>query len=117
MSYGVWKRRGKGWSSIEVDSPGNGASLYDLQDMDPVRYKNLIYRLNRAGLQYSHMDDYNQLAWEQGQITRYPSRGIRSFSRSDHSVMIASDDKDVMAQAMKTLGLEPEDLEVPINNI
>ena len=63
------------------------------------------------------MDDYNQLAWEQGQITRYPSRGIRSFSRSDHSIMIASDDKDVMTQAMKTLGLEPEDLEVPINNI
>ena len=97
MSYGIWKKRGKGWSSIEIDTPGNGETLRSVgwaADWDDNRrYNNYVSRFNRILGHASHSDDLASLIWEANIVEKHPSWHIASFcpGGGEHVQWIAFD--------------------------
>lgn len=61
MSYGVWRRHGKGWSSIEIDSPWN-YDMFNLQSYNEAAYERLI---KRPDVDYS--DNPHEIQWSDTQ--------------------------------------------------
>lgn len=92
MSYGIWKKRGKGWSSIEIDTPGNGETLRCL-DFNEKRYQNYVSRFNRILGHADHEEDLAALTWEANIREKHPCWYIASFSPGggEHVQWIAFD--------------------------
>lgn len=51
MSYGVWRKRGQGWSMIEIDSPGNDARY---------QWRDVIQSLGEKAAEAKKRQFYNQ---------------------------------------------------------
>ena len=89
MSYGVWKNRGKGWSSIEVDSPWN-STLYDLKRVNERAARRLEADCEREGVSE---DNPHIARWLCGQQAK--NRTITDghyFGGGEHVTYIAYED-------------------------
>ena len=94
MSYGVWRKRGKGWSSIEIDSPWN-ETMYDLERYNPERYKSLKSQTGADGEDNPH---YAQ--WSYGQERK--GRTIEHLpTDGEHGISVAFDNEEARAVAME----------------
>ena len=62
MSYGIWRKRGQGWCSIEIDTPGNGTQLYELKYENELSHKLLVSGLRNNDIRFDgycdYLDDY-----------------------------------------------------------
>lgn len=98
MSYGVWRKRGEGWSSIEIDSAGRDAR-YQWQDYADTygehaavsRKRNFAKQGLGCGYNlwdcYVH-DDFHYLSWASNQLKK--GWHIHEVdTESDHSLWIA----------------------------
>lgn len=87
MSYGVWRKHGKGWSSIEIDSPWNYYGKPGKPAPEDV--------------------------WKSSQERMHPFRKIVSyyFYGGEHQTWIAFDSTDALIGAMNKLHVSNEDRE------
>ena len=102
MSYGIWKKRGSGWSSIEIDSPGNRETLFDLQYDNKTRYNSLVSGLDKHDVDWDSQSDHNQLTWELNQKKRHPRRTTVEYCPGDgeHVRWIAFDSGAALEAAL-----------------
>lgn len=117
MSYGIWRKRGQGWSSIEIDGAGRDARR---QWAEYARnYGESIAESKKRGYckqrlkcspaldsDYLH-DDFYYLQWASNQ----KKKGWTLYemeSRGDHTMWIAVAPNGSIQEAMKALNL-PED--------
>lgn len=96
MSYGVWRKRGKGWSSIEIDSPWN-YTFYDLEDCDEKAYKALKSKTGCYG-----EDNPHHAQWDYGQ-KRKGRKFVYLPTGGEHKLTIAYDDDEAYARALVAL--------------
>jgi len=96
MSYGIWRRRGKGWASIEIDSPGGGTHMADLRASARA---SLESRLRAAGIGYDeYHSDVASLRFE----LNHRDREIVShnFGGGEHATWIAFDTPEALVLAV-----------------
>jgi purine nucleoside permease len=94
MSYGVWRKRGKGWSSIEIDSPWN-YTFYDLESYDENKAKRL-----RAKTESFYSDNPHYAQWSYGQESK--GRTIEHIdSGGEHSISIAYNNENARRLALE----------------
>jgi hypothetical protein len=113
MSYGVWKQRGKNWSSIEIDGAGNDAE-YQFRSYAE-RYgeslaKCLKTTAQRHGVPCSTSlwagdvhDDFHFIRWATSQL----KRGWTVYecdTSSDHSLWFSFKDEAGKNAALKAFG-------------
>jgi hypothetical protein len=96
MSYGVWRKRGKGWASIEIDSPWN-YTFYDLEQWNPNSYKALKSKTGEDGLSNPH---YCQ--WEHTQ-NKHCRQIVDLPTGGEHTLTVAFDDDEAYARALIVL--------------
>ena len=100
MSYGVWKKRGKDWASIEIDSPWN-YNLYELERYEPQKLERLKKDAERQDL-YCDMYASNphQLRWEIGQSKK--DRKVVSWhvGGGEHETWFAYDNIEALKAAL-----------------
>jgi hypothetical protein len=111
MSYGIWRRRGKGWCSIEIDSPGNsGCSVQDAQwDKSKMLTVTLLESgCDEYGVEFNGDRDFKQVQWELGQRKNQPQRSIVTYSNGEHQTMIAADNDEALTAALNKLEETPE---------
>lgn len=113
MSYGVWKKRGKGWRSIEIDGAGNDA-FYQWQDYSR-RYsensaKALKKKARNLGVPCSlsllteyPVDDINFIRWAIAQLKRGWLMA-QCDTGCEHSLWISYADDESLAKAKEALG-------------
>lgn len=104
MSYGVWRKRGKGWSSIEVDSPWN-YDFYDLESRNESSFNAL--KSNMKNQEIGRYDCHNNphiAQWMVGQSKK--NRIIRELPTGGEHVLLYSFnmlDRDTEQQALERL--------------
>ena len=92
MSYGTWNKRGKGWCSVEIDSPWNGEHMNDLRDRSPAGYGFLNTQLERLDREWSYDDDVVALRFEANHRLKGRIVVRWDFSGGEHITWIAFDD-------------------------
>lgn len=104
MSYGVWNKRGKGWSSIEID--GAGSTEYQWETLGEEKAKKLRSDARKLGINtHSSYEagDYNFVRWAINQR----KKGWKVYSvntQSDHSLWVAIEDYKFLDSAKGVLG-------------
>jgi hypothetical protein len=108
MSYGIWRKSGKGWCSIEIDSPGNNDStLRDYRFKNDASAWRLIDQLDSYGIRWSWEDDIEYLRWFLNQLKTQPLRSIvEVWSGGEHVKWVASETE---GQLKKSMVDSPED--------
>lgn len=99
MSYGIWKKRGQGWSSIEIDGIENSVDwLYDYEDKHGEKAReNLEYKIRDANIHYK--GDKNYVTWALTQ--RKKGYDIMELDQgSDHGLWIAYADENAKNAAL-----------------
>lgn len=101
MSYGVWKKRGKNWSSFELD----GCDSWRWKRMPEFRVRILESQARKAGLcRFSVRDlDPSYVVWHLGQLDRC-RYVVEVNTRSCHALWIAFTDEASKAAALKANG-------------
>ncbi len=106
MSYGVWKKRGKGWSSFEID----GCDDWRWDRIPESRRKHLRKRAMKEGMNFPLGLDPSYVVWYIGQIDR--GRTVVSVNTmSDHCLYIAfrgEEEKEKALRANGSLNLKGE---------
>lgn len=98
MSYGVWKKRGKGWSSFEID----GCDDWRWDQMPESRSRHLKKRARRIGLD-ADWSDPSYVVWHLGQHVR--GRRVEQVrTNSDHALYISYADEDSKEKALRANG-------------
>lgn len=114
MSYGIWRKRGQGWCSIEIDSPAvddcdkNTLRSYKEECKQARKigsYWMLIRSLERhqildlAG--HDGSDDIHYIRWVLNQTRKQPQRSIAWTwpGAGEHIRWIAFDDEDALNEA------------------
>ena len=114
MSYGVWRDRGKGWTALNIDTPGGvcdhatlEAYKYECYSRDKVgTYWFLIRGLERHGVDSSYYkDDYNYLKWRLSQKRTQPQRTVAEYSPGggEHIQWISYEDEESLERALVKL--------------
>ncbi len=99
MSYGIWKKRGKGWSSFELD----GCDDWKWQRMPEARRNYLLRKAREAGLNGASYHDPAFVVWYVGQRDR--GRVVVGVdTKSDHALWIAYADDQARAAAAAANG-------------
>ena len=102
MSYGIWRKRGQGWCSIEIDTPGNGTQLYELKYENKLSHKLLVSGLRNNDIVFDDYCDYYQLRWELNQVKNQPQRTIVEYcpGGGEHVRWIAYDNDAALHRAL-----------------
>ena len=114
MSYGIWRRRGKGWCSIEIDTPGNDLTMCELERRDETAYKILKGCLRAEWIEFDeYYSDVHQLRREYNQTKKQPQRKIVSYcpGGGEHVRWIAYDDRYCLLEAMRRDEATQEEIE------
>lgn len=114
MSYGIWKQQGRGWSSIEIDTPGNHSTPIDEWRHHP-RLKTKIASLNsRARKIDFSLDliygDYYLQNWMVNQISR--GRTLIDHpgdSMGEHVRIYSVTSRDALERALDKLEVNEND--------
>lgn len=111
MSYGVWRKRGKGWATIEIDSPWN-CTMYDLERYNARSYKALKTLVEK------HIDS-DRFNWGIGEENPAALRFIANQRKNgryvieynvgggEHTTWFAFDDFDCLQNAMAKNYMKP----------
>ena len=110
MSYGTWSKWGKGWASIEIDTPGGLLGHAELQEYhndskseDKLgSYYFLIKGMDKHGVEYHEASDVNHLKWELNQVRRHPYRKRITYTpgNGEHQRWVAFDNTDALNLAI-----------------
>lgn len=115
MSYGVWKKRGKGWASIEIDSPWN-CKVYELERYEPQKLERLKKDAERQDL---YCDEYysnpHQLRWEIGQSKKGRKVASWHVGGGEHQTWFAYDDIEALKAALIANEVHPDEHQSIIN--
>lgn len=99
MSYGIWKRRGKDWSSFEID----GCDDWRWGRMPERKQETLQAKASKLGLYQPRWHDPSFVVWFVGQRDR--GRSVREVNtRSDHALWIAFEDESALQSALNAHG-------------
>jgi len=119
MSYGIWRKRGKGWCSIEIDSPGGGLSdsetlrgyRHTSEDRGWGWYLILLRGLDRHEILYDDLSDYHQLEWRLNQAKNQPKRTVSVYypGAGEHVRWISHDNDEALVRAMDAVDASKED--------
>ena len=112
MSYGIWRNRGNGWSSIEIDSPGIGARQAWMWYASIKGEKKAVAKKKsyiRQGLGCSEYlfsdgvyDDTNFLTWASNQVRK--GWHIHELDTgTEHFIWLAVADNSKIPQALESL--------------
>jgi len=89
MSYGVWRKRGKGWSSIEIDSPHNGPLGGEITHM---KYNHQLRHLFRkANILCGWDDNLDERRWYANIVINHPLWKVVREDLGDHVKWTAYD--------------------------
>ena len=118
MSYGIWRNRGAGWCSIEIDSPHK----YTLLDYKSDCYDNgkqgsywiLKNSLDRHEVNYSVDDNPEYLKWLINQVRNQPNRTIAYLNPGggEHLRFISYDDEIALNLAFADKDGTPQEVSV-----
>ena len=113
MSYGIWRKRGQGWCSIEIDTPGNGTQLYELKYENKLSHKLLVSGLRNNDIVFDDYCDYYQLRWELNQVKSQPQRTIVEYypGGGEHVRWIAYDNDAALHRALDAVSASEYDRE------
>ena len=89
MSYGVWRKRGKGWSEIEIDSPHNGPLGSNMREMK--NKHQLAHLFRKAILSVEYYDNLDYLKWFANIRIKHPGWVIEKEELGDHTRWTAYD--------------------------
>ena len=99
MSYGIWRKRGQGWSSIEIDGLEDSVGwLYDYEEKHGKQAReNLQDKIKDAHIEYE--GDKNYVTWALGQ--RKKGYNIMELDQgSEHGLWIAYADENAKNAAL-----------------
>lgn len=99
MSYGVWRKRGKGWSSFEID----GNDDWRWSRMPEARRKSLLRRASEYGLHNADWDDPSYIVWRIGQLDKGRTV-VEVRTGGDHALFVAYTDDASKAAALAAHG-------------
>lgn len=119
MSYGVWKKRGKGWSSIEIDGAGRDA-CYQWESYAKKYGKNFAEMAKKTarslGVQCSTSlysengeDDFHYVRWATSQLKR-KWKIVSCETGGDHSLWISYENEEGLKRAMEAFGSRVESM-------
>ena len=113
MSYGIWRKRGQGWCSIEIDTPGNATQLYELKYENELSHKLLVSGLRNNDIVFDDYCDYYQLRWELNQVKSQPQRTIVEYypGGGEHVRWIAYDNDAALHRALDAVEASEYDRE------
>ena len=118
MSYGIWRERGKGWCSLEIDCPHNHTLIeYKFHCYDEGKqgsYWILKNSLDRHQVNYSDDDNPEYLKWLINQVRNQPKRTIAYLNPGggEHLRWVAYDDETALNQAFDGRSGSPEEVSV-----
>lgn len=99
MSYGVWKKRGKDWSSFEID----GCDDWRWERMPEGRRNHLRKRAREEGMGHPEWLDPSYVVWYVGQKDR--GRTVVSVNTmGDHNLYIAFRGEEAKEKALRANG-------------
>ncbi len=103
MSYGVWNKRGKGWSSIEIDGAGSTEYFWEIGEEKAKKVRSDARKLGINIHASYEAGDFNFVRWAINQR----KKGWKIYSvntQSDHSLWIAVEDDKFLESAKGVLG-------------
>ena len=110
MSYGVFRKRGNGWCSVEIDTPGGvfghesmDGYMGDCYSRDRVgSYWMLVRGLDRHGIGWDDRSDTSLVKWLLSQKRTQPQRKIAYYSPGlgEHGRWIAFNDQEALENAL-----------------
>jgi len=91
MSYGIWRTRGQGWSAIEIDSPGNDKTIWDLRDQDENARDRLARDADRYGVEWDGHSDLAAVRWLIARRKNNPTWKIMTYypGGGEHQAWVA----------------------------
>jgi hypothetical protein len=100
MSYGIWKKRGKNWSSFELD----GCDDWKWDRMPEFRRRILLKKAREAGICHSTWGtDPAYAVWHLGQLDR--NRTVEEVAtNSCHALWISYRNEEGKAAALRANG-------------
>ena len=106
MSYGVWRKRGKGWATVEIDSPWN-YTMYDLRYDKKSTYDALWSKVHRWRGWVGGSDNPTALSF----LVRHTEKGRTVIEwcvgGGEHCTWFAFDDLDSLQNAMEKNYMQP----------
>ena len=99
MSYGVWKKRGKDWSSFEID----GCDEWRWDRMPEFRRRILQKKALELGLSRPSWEDPNFVVWFIGQHDRN-RKVVEVATNSDHALWIGYRNEAALQAALAANG-------------
>lgn len=106
MSYGVWKKRGKGWSSFEIDGSDQWSDQWGWGQMPAVRAKSIQKRACVQGWTSEWTLDHQDasyVVWRVGQHER--GRQVSEVcTGGDHRLFISYSDDQSKEKALRANG-------------
>ena len=121
MSYGVFRKRGKGWCSIEIDTPSGVTGhasmdgyMGDCYSSDKVgSYWMLVRGLERYQIGWDSHSDASLLKWLLSQKRTQSQRKIAYYSPGlgEHGRWIAFNDEEALGNALDATEASENDRE------
>ena len=108
MSYGEWRKRGKGWATVEIDSPWN-YTMYELQHDKKSTYKSLWSKIRNhfRDIWARESDNPTALSF----LIRHEKKGRTVIEwcvgGGEHCTWFAFDDLDSLQNAMEKNHMQP----------
>jgi hypothetical protein len=99
MSYGIWKKRGKDWSTFEID----GCDDWRWRKMPESRQRYLQKRARELGLRSPSWEDPSFVVWFIGQCDRGRNVG-QVHTQSDHALWIGFRNEAALQAALAAHG-------------
>jgi len=113
MSYGVWTKRGKGWSSIEIDGAGRDAQYQwerhankygeNFATLMKRTARNLGVGCSTSLFSENPQDDFYYVRWAASQLKRNWNI-VACDTGSEHYLWISYDNEEGLKKAMAVLG-------------
>ena len=110
MSYGEWRKNGKGWATLEIDSPWN-ATLIDLSYYEDKKYRAVCSLIERSGESscWRHSDNVSAIRFE----IRPEAKGRTvigwDVGGGEHTTWFAFDSLNALKDAMTKNHVQAED--------
>ena len=108
MSYGEWRKRGKGWATVEIDSPWN-YTMHDLRYDKKGTYNALMSKINShfRTMWVSNGENPTALSF----LVRHEKKGRTVIEwcvgGGEHCTWFAFDDLDSLQNAMEKNYMQP----------
>lgn len=108
MSYGEWRKRGKGWATLEIDTPSH-YTVYDLKSYNPSAYARITSMMSNFTGETFHEDYDNPTAVSFHIRHAKKGRNVLSWNvgGGEHSTWFAFDNSNALQDAMAANYMKP----------